>query len=582
MTEKEEIFNGVKKKFLLFLIAITTLFWVGIVNASSYYYDSIDVEIYVNSDSTFDVIEKQTYSLSGDFGFFYRDIELKDLDHISNVEVFDSDGNKLSNYTKEYNGNRLHIQWDFPRRNYDKELKSWTIKYKVHGGLGFFDDYDELYWNAIFQDRDVNVERAKVSVYLPEGVNKEDIFTRMFVGKLGDKNEYSNYVVDNPVIDNPVIFSGKNVQPREYLTIVVSWPKGFIEKPLLYRNQLINLIILFVAILFPIIVFIKAFRKWWKYGKDPKVRKTVIAHYRPPNGLSPAVLEVLIKQTPEVKGILATVVNLAVRGYIRIVEKENKILFFTTKEYVFEKLKSEVDLRPFEQKIMRSLFKGKNTVSSTELKNKFYKEINDIKKAIYKEVAETDLFNGNIEEIRSKSSRIYFIGLISSVVIFFIFMMIVLLLGLSFYIPQGLILLVGSVVSCVIGLVFSYQMPVLTPQGLESKWKALGFMTYLHTAERFRIGAETLETFSEFLPYAMIFGVEKQWAQRFSNFSYQDQGWYVPVAMSSGSPGSFSNFSSSFSGFANSVSSTFTSTPGGSGAGGAAGGGGGGGGGGAG
>ena len=581
MTEKEEIFNGVKKKFLLFLIAITTLFWVGIVNASSYYYDSIDVEIYVNSDSTFDVIEKQTYSLSGDFGFFYRDIELKDLDHISNVEVFDSDGNKLSNYTKEYNGNRLHIQWDFPRRNYDKELKSWTIKYKVHGGLGFFDDYDELYWNAIFQDRDVNVERAKVSVYLPEGVNKEDIFTRMFVGKLGDKNEYSNYVVDNPVIDNPVIFSGKNVQPKEYLTIVVSWPKGLVTKPFLYRNQLINLIILFTSIVIPIIVFIKAFRKWWKYGKDPKVKKTVIAHYRPPNGLSPAVLEVLIKQAPEVKGILATVVNLAVRGYIRITEKEVKILFFKKKEYVFERLKSEVDLRHFEQKIMKSLFKRKKTVSSTELKNKFYKELEGIKKTIYKEVAETDLFNGNIEEIRSKNSRIYFIGLIVSVVIFFIFMMIVLLLGLSFYMPQGLILLVGLLASCVIGLVFSYQMPVLTPQGLELKWKALGFMTYLHTAERFRIGAETLETFSEFLPYAMIFGVEKQWAQRFSNFSYRDQGWYVPVAMSSSSPGSFSNFNSSFSGFANSVSSTFTSTPGGSGAGGGAGGGGGGGGGGA-
>ena len=565
-----------RKKFLLFSIIFVALFWVGIVNASSYYYDSIDVEISVNSDSTFDVVEKQTYNLSGSFGYFYRDIELKDLDHISNVEVFDSNGDKLSNYTKEYNGNRLHIQWDFPRRNYDNELKSWTVRYKVHGGLGFFDKYDELYWNAIFQDRDVSVKEAKISVSLPDGIKKEDISARIFIGKMGSKNATYNYT-----IDNLVSFSGSNISPREYLTIVVSWPKGFIEKPLLYRNQLINLIILFVAILFPIIVFIKAFRKWWKYGKDPKVRKTVIAHYRPPNGLSPAVLEVLIKQTPEVKGILATVVNLAVRGYIRIVEKENKILFFTTKEYVFEKLKSEVDLRPFEQKIMRSLFKGKNTVSSTELKNKFYKEINDIKKAIYKEVAETDLFNGNIEEIRSKSSRIYFIGLISSVVIFFIFMMIVLLLGLSFYIPQGLILLVGSVVSCVIGLVFSYQMPVLTPQGLESKWKALGFMTYLHTAERFRIGAETLETFSEFLPYAMIFGVEKQWAQRFSNFSYQDQGWYVPVAMSSGSPGSFSNFSSSFSGFANSVSSTFTSTPGGSGAGGAAGGGGGGGGGGA-
>ena len=333
----------------------------------------------------------------------------------------------------------------------------------------------------------------------------------------------------------------------------------------LYRNQLINLIVLFIAVLLPAIVFIKSFRKWFKYGRDPKIKKTIIAHYRPPNGLSPAIIEVLIKQSSETKGILATVVNLAVRGYIKIIEKETKILFFTRKEYVFEKLKNEADLKPFEQKVINSLFKKKKVVSSIELKNKFYKELSDIKKTIYEEVAQTDLFNGNIDQIRSKSSKAYFIALIVSIIMFFIFMMVVLALGFSSYMPQGLILLAGLIVSCMIGLVFSYQMPVLTQQGLESKWKTLGFITYLHTAERFKIGTETLETFSEFLPYAIIFGVEKQWAQRFSNFSYQDQGWFIPTAISSGASGSFSDFSSSFSSFADSISSTFSSTPGGSG-----------------
>jgi len=51
----------------------------SVATIKSYYYDSIEVDITVNQDSTFDVIEKQTYSLTGSFGFFYRNIELKNL-----------------------------------------------------------------------------------------------------------------------------------------------------------------------------------------------------------------------------------------------------------------------------------------------------------------------------------------------------------------------------------------------------------------------------------------------------------------------------------------------------------------------
>ena len=565
------------KKIFLFLVVLISVFWFRGIKASDYYYDSIKVDIQINQDSTFDVIEEMTYILNGSFGFFYRDVELKDLDHISNVEIFNSQGAELlkDQYDLGYKGNSLHIQWNFSRRDFDNELKSWTIKYKVHGGLGFFDEYDEIYWNAIFQDRDVIVDKAEVVVYWPEGINRDEIRPRIFIGKFGNKDKNGSYIIMNDSVE----FVGSNILPKEYLTIVAAWPKGFIEKPFLYRNQLINLIVIFIALIIPLIVFIKSFSLWWKKGKDPRIRKTIIASYSPPNNLSPAIIGVLAKQSVDVKDILATVVDLAVRGYLRIKEEEKKILFIKSKEYIFEKLKNEADLRPFEQEIIRAIFKRGNTVSSTELRNKFYTELPDIKKEIYKEVAQTDLFNGNIEETRKKYSKKYVIALI---VLFIVLVISPIFSG--FYVTQVAILGFSLIISCVIGLVFSQFMPVVTPQGLEVKWKALGFKEYLHTAERFRIESETLETFSKFLPYAMIFGVEKRWAERFSDFSYQQQAWYYPAAIyggSSGMPSSFGEFSSSFSSFADSVSSTFSSTPGGSGAGGSAGGGGGGGGGGA-
>lgn len=582
--------NNFYKFFLIFffLILLSGNFCLASDPSQSknYYYESIKVDIQINQDSTFDVVEEQTYHLQGSFEYFYRDIEKKKLDHISNIEVFDGEGRKLEKdeYKVSNKGNRKHIQWDFERRVFNNELKSWTIKYKVHGGLGFYDDWDELYWNAIFDDREAMVKNAEVIVHLTQEVSLENIGLRLFIGKLARQVElYSNY----EIIDNKTIrFWGENIQPGRFLTIVVTWPKGLVSKPLFYQNQLIDLIALFLAIIIPIVVFIRAFSIWQEKGKDPKIKKTIIAHYSPPEDLSPALIGVLMNQKVDMKDITATVVDLAVRGYLRIREEEKKFLFFKGKEYIFEKLKSESDLRPYEQEIIKAIFKGRNLVSSKDLRNKFYKEIPEIKKALHSEAGKTGHFARNIQQIRKEHGKPYVIFLLLTVIGMGVLSIIItFLIKDTRYIVDVFILAGGLVLSSVIGLIFAYLMPALTPKGLGVKWKSLGFKEYLHTAERFRIGAETLDTFSKYLPYAVIFRVEKKWAQRFSDFSYQKQNWYLPAHVYSGkagAPASFGDFSSSFSSFASSISKTFSPpSSSGAGAGGGAGGGGGGGGGGA-
>ena len=88
--------------------------------AKEYYYQDYEVEIFINQDSTFNVEEKQTYHLDGNFGYFFRDIERKKLDHFSDIEILDGGGNIVSNNQAEvsWDGNRKHIQWNFPRRDF--------------------------------------------------------------------------------------------------------------------------------------------------------------------------------------------------------------------------------------------------------------------------------------------------------------------------------------------------------------------------------------------------------------------------------------------------------------------------------
>jgi len=556
--------------------------------AQNYYYDSIRVDIVVNQDSTFDVVEEQTYRLRGSFGFFYRDIELKGLDHISNIQVFDGRGRKISKdaYTISSGGNSKRVQWDFPRRVFDNELKSWIVMYRVHGGLGFYKEWDELYWNAIFADREVFVKQAEVIVHLPEGVDAELAGKRLFVGLPGSTVESRNYQVINR---NTVKFSGKEIAPGHFLTTVASWPKGYVAKPLLYRSQLINWIISLAALGLPLFVFARSYLLWKKKGRDPKLEKTVIAHYTPPVDLPPAVVGVLMKQNVAVKDIVSTVIDLAVRGYIRIREGEKR--FWKGQEYLFEKLKSERDLKLFEQKIMRGIFRGRKRVSSGDLRNKFYAKIPGIKKSLHAEVNKTKYFTGNIQHIRKKYGRVYKISFFVLLLVFIGSRFLVDFLQKDFvyivYIVYILILGLSVALSVAIGRIFAHYMPALTAKGLEAKWQWLGFREYLHTAERFRIGVETLETFSKYLPYAMILGVEMQWARRFSYFSYQQQSWYVHASRqyhAGGAVPGFNTLTVGLSSFASSITKTLSSSPGrssGMGGGGGAGGGGGGGGGGA-
>ena len=605
--------NQVNKKLLIGLILAVMVIGTGNwaeAAEKSYYYESIKVDIQVNQDSTFEVIEEQTYRLTGSFGYFYRDIELKDLDHLSDIEVFDGQGGKLNEdeYELSYKGNQRHIQWNFPRRNFNNELKSWTVKYKVHGGLGFYDDYDEFYWNAIFSDRDVEVANAEVVVHLPESAQIKQV--RLFIGRLASKTDFSSY----QIIDNQTVrFWGSNIKPSQFMTVVVTWPKGIVNQPFLERNQVINWLALLFALALPIFVFVKMYRRWKKSGKDPKIDKTIIAQYEPPEDLAPAVVGILIDQKFDIKEVTATVIDLAVKGHLRIKEGEKK--FFGKREYFFEKLKKdERDLESFERKILQRLFTTigskelsitllknifkpqkikehlknletteRKIISSNDLKNKFYRHLPKIKKELHKAVTKTDYVTDNIQEVRKKSQIPYII----LVVLAFISFMVSLAIAsgwIGFVGVWGLLISIGLFIAGMIGLIFAYYMPALTKQGAEEKWKWLGFKEYLHTAERFRLGAETVETFSKYLPYAIIFEVEKEWANRFADLKYEQPGWYAPVAVYTGRGGamsSFSGLSSSISSFTSSISKTFGSAPGGSGAGGGAGGGGGGGGGGA-
>ena len=136
------------------------------------------------------------------------------------------------------------------------------------------------------------------------------------------------------------------------------------------------------------------------------------------------------------------------------------------------------------------------------------------------------------------------------------------------------IVLLAAVIIC--GSVLFYMLRYaahLNAHGKIIRADWLGFKLYLQTAERYRLQNLTPATFEKFLPYAMIFGVEKKWAKAFDSLNVPQPSWYVGTYAGVSSGRGAASFSPS--GFATGFSASFSSSFSSSGASGASGGGGG-------
>ena len=245
---------------------------------------------------------------------------------------------------------------------------------------------------------------------------------------------------------------------------------------------------------------------------------------------------------------------------------------------------NDLDLEDYEKEFLEVIFDGKKTITTKDLlrrarnpsvpfEKRLWFQMLKLRDKLYQETAhDTQAYAIGFKEPGAGKSVLKVIGLavLSSVLIAQISPVLVI------------------VVVCFLVIYFLRFDPRLNQSGVRLKQDWLGFILYLKTAEKYRLQNLTPDLFEKFLPYAIIFGVEKQWGRAFDSFNLPEPNWYHgagAVAGGSSFSGSGGGFSASaFSAsFASSFSSAFSSSSGGgaSGGGGGAGGGGGGGGGGA-
>jgi hypothetical protein len=506
----------------------------------------------------------------------YRDIPFvtRNADNTERYVQYDVQSVMLdgsaSEYTTTYAGSQYEIKIGDPDVTVTGR-HAYQITYLATGVLQGFEGYDELNWNVTGNVWPVVIEHVAATVTLPEsGVTQASCY----VGAVGSTVQCFQEAHDARVQFN----QDTALQPGEGITVAVGYTKGMVplltvpERPgsfndLKHKLSLPTMAGTFLCILCLGLYFV--IRQYRLVGRDEMGRgilanPVVAPEYEAPSKLRPGQIGLLIDERADTLDVSATIVDLAVRGYLTITELPKKWILGSSDYELVRTKKAEDGLLQYEKMLMHGLFSEKETVTVSELKNTFYKDLETVKGLLYTNLTEEGYFAENPDKVRQKYTMIGIgIVFIAGVIGFIGFT-----LFSSMLIGAALALaLVGIVL-----VISARSMPKRTPQGVEAYKKAQGYKMFLSATEKYRQPFFEKENFfMDVLPYAIVFGVTEKLAKAFSSMGITPPAptWYSGV-----SPFNPILFSSNMTQLSQAMNSAMASTPGsGSGGGGFSGGG---------
>jgi uncharacterized membrane protein len=421
------------------------------------------------------------------------------------------------------------LKYESSRERHYRKLKIWVpgasdttrtvkLRYRVANGLRFFDEHDELYWNVTGDEWEVPIESASADVRLPAGVS--GVRATAFRGAYGSTEQTDVSITEGGVH----VRTSRGLGMREGLTIVVGWNPGVVHRPTTIEKTT-NLISSNLPLAIPPLVLFGMYRLWRARGRDPELAP-IATQYEPPAQMTPAELGTLIDGKPDMRDITATIVDLAVRGYLHIAETNDERLFglLSDKEYRFRLTKDRkewVPLKQHERDLLQALFGGAaDSVTLSDLKNKFYKDLPGLREGLYRRLVSDRFYTGRPDHVRV----LYIVGgLVAGGAIGLVSVAILASMGMQ---PAAGI--AAGILSALIIAVFGWFMPSRTTRGTRELEKVLGFREFLSRVEADRLDrvVKTPAMFEKFLPYAMALGVEDNWARTFEGIYTQSPGWY--------------------------------------------------------
>ncbi|MGB3626919.1 MAG: DUF2207 domain-containing protein [Henriciella sp.] len=505
-----------------YVCLLAIVLWCGFSAIAEEVIHRFDVVIEVEQDG--DIVVTETITLTAENVQIRRGI-FRDLPRYFSQE---EDGEKL-----RYDYDVLSVQRDGQREPYETETdgNAWririgktdyilprgehvyVIRYRVKNQIRYFDEYDELYWDVTGLYWAFPILTATARIDFPDGA--QFVQQSGYTGAFGETGTAYRFERDG---DEYLFETTEPLRANEGLSVAVAIEKGVIDPPSagdissLWWQRNGSLAVLLLSL---VGVFVFLYRSWDRVGRDPP-KEPVFPRYSAPKGYSPAAVHHIYNRG--FRGhdaLIATLVNLGIKGLVDIDADDKKKIHLTPKQAPTDQLPQEEAL------LDRKLFSGGELILGDKYNSQFTKSYTAFRKKLSNRFG-SDYFKWNL------GYTIVAIALSAIAIVFAIN-----------HSPSWSVWLTGLIVAlAALNGLFMYLMPAATAKGQKVRAEIEGFKLYLEKAEKLQLNAAEVGTgrpppmttarYETFLPYAIALGVEEPWTKHFEKLLPQEAAAYNP------------------------------------------------------
>lgn len=388
-----------------------------------------------------------------------------------------------------------------------------VLEYDVEGAVTPLAQAQELRWYAV-GGWSVPVEQARVTVSGPAAPRN----LSCFAGPLTSAMPCTEAFIDHTGV--VAEFGQQGLGTGEVLTVLVGYPAAATSgAPIIARRfELSNAFTLnavtggaLAGLLLLLLGGVALL--YWLRGRDARVvghesgslSGVEDGHFTPPDGVLPGQIGTLVDEQADVIDVTATIVDLAVRGYLRIDELPRQT--YQTPDWRLVRLPSaqSTSLMAYELELYDAVFDGRDEVLLSELRGSFGAKLGGVREALYRDVVRQGWFARRPDTVRTRWTTLGValtaLGVLAT-------------LALAWFTTYGLLGLALIIAGAALAMGGQY-MPAKTAGGAAALAHTLGFREYLTTGD---IDddipqAQRIELFSRYLPYAVIFDSVDHWAR---------------------------------------------------------------------
>ncbi len=190
---------------------------------------------------------------------------------------------------------------------------TWTFHYKAVDEIMFFDQGDELRWHVFDAETPVPIGAVRATVKLPADVAQDKMTQAV---QTGYGVQYTTSTPDT----RTMVYEATDIPAyTAVLDRVAGFPKGVVKYTWTAR-RIGAFIVPKVGFVLPVLFFLGMLLIWRRRGRDDPSKAYASYVSEPPSTLCPALAGALIDEKVDTKEVIATIVDLARRGYIEMTD----------------------------------------------------------------------------------------------------------------------------------------------------------------------------------------------------------------------------------------------------------------------